>query len=93
MKVELIYSTKVTVYFDDLFERTMTGTLGEILDEVKLLMRGYNFSKSELVDGFTGEIIAIVRTGVQCFNALNFCPGAIRHFAQKKDKNFVHFFS
>ena len=92
MKVELIYSTKVTVYFDDLFERTMTGTLGEILDEVKLLMRGYNFSKSELVDGFTGEIIAIVKTEVQCFNALNFCPGA-PSFCTKKDRNFVHFFS
>ena len=52
------YEVKVNVTYNCRYEATYSGHLDEVLDEIKSDMKLHNFCEAEVVDAYTGEIIA-----------------------------------
>lgn len=54
------YEIKANVTYNCRYEATYSGPFNEVLDEIKADMKLHNFCEAEVVDAYTGEILAII---------------------------------
>lgn len=61
MKVEFLYSTNMIISFDGTFNKEYRGSLDIAIDLASDCIEEHNFHYADIIDGITGEIIAVVR--------------------------------
>lgn len=54
---QYVYSTKMTVVFDDSFKYEVNGTLDKAVNAIEYAVDVYGFSKADVIDSYTGEIL------------------------------------
>lgn len=55
------YEVKAMVTFNGLYEKVYTGPFDNILDNVSKDMDTHNFCEAEVVDFYTGELLAEIK--------------------------------
>ena len=60
MRINYTYNTNVTIIFDDEFEINMTDSLDNIVCKIEWACGEYRFTKAEVIDSETGEILVTV---------------------------------
>lgn len=59
MTINYIYSTKMVIVFDDVYEVQHCGTLTEAVCIVKNGFYEYGFDKADVIDAETGEVLVM----------------------------------
>ena len=60
MRINYYYTTKATIIFDDEFELNMTDSLDNIVCKIDWVCGEYGFTKAEVIDSDTGELLVTV---------------------------------
>ena len=61
MKVQITYSTPIDITFDHTYTLPRKyRNFGEAIEMAKFSMKLHNFMTADIVDGMTGEVLAII---------------------------------
>lgn len=60
MRINYYYTTKATIIFDDEFDLPMTDSLDNIVCKIDWICHEYGFTKVEVIDSDTGELLVTV---------------------------------
>ena len=60
MTISYLYTTRVTITFDDLFYKEMTDSLDTIIERASWYISEYGFSHADIMDANTGEILVTI---------------------------------
>lgn len=60
MRINYYYATKATIIFDDEFELNMKDSLDNIVCKIDWACGEYGFTKAEVIDSDTGELLVTV---------------------------------
>ena len=60
IKINYTYTTNVTIIFDDEFELHETDSLDNIVCKIEWACGKYRFTKAEVIDSDTGELLVTV---------------------------------
>ena len=60
MRINYYYTATATIIFDDEFEFHETDSLDNIVCKIEWAFREYGFTKAEVIDSETGELLLTV---------------------------------
>ena len=60
MRINYYYFAKTTIIFDDEFELHETDSLDNIVSKIDWACHKYGFTKAEVIDNDTGELLVTV---------------------------------
>lgn len=60
MRINYYYSTSATIIFNDAFELNINDSLDNIVCKIEWAFREYGFTKAEVIDSETGELLVTV---------------------------------
>ena len=60
MRINYTYTTNVTIIFDDKIEINMTDSLDNVVRKIDWACDEYGFTKADVIDSETGEILVTV---------------------------------
>lgn len=60
MRINYYYSTNAIIIFNDVFEFKIDDSLDNIVCKIEWAFREYGFTKAEVIDSETGELLVTV---------------------------------
>ena len=60
MRINYYYTTNATIIFNDAFEQKVEDSLDNIVCKIEWAFREYGFTKAEVIDSETGELLVTV---------------------------------
>ena len=60
MRINYYYSTSAIIIFNDAFELKINDSLDNIVCKIEWAFREYGFTKAEVIDSETGELLVTV---------------------------------